>query len=84
MFRRNSAVDEVVIANVEVVDHRGVIVNLCYLGRRHTMTAWMRVAKISCRHKRETVYVQTKIESNTDVAALVKETNAFLIHRKWR
>ena len=31
MFRINPMIDEVVIANIEVVDHRGVIVNLRYL-----------------------------------------------------
>ena len=84
MFRRNSAVDEVVIVNVEVVDHRGVIVNLRYLCRSGAKAARMRVAKIPCRHKRETIHAQTKVESNADVAALVKETVAFPIYRKWR
>lgn len=84
MFRRNSAIDEVVIANAEVVDDRGVIVNLRYLCWSSAKAAWVRVIKMTDRHERETIHAQTKVESNTNVAALVKETDAFPIHRKWR
>jgi len=49
MFRRNSAVDEVVIANIEVVDHRGVIVNLRYLCWSSAKAVWVRVTKMTDR-----------------------------------
>jgi hypothetical protein len=84
MFRRNSAVDEVVIANIEVVDHRGVIVNLRYLCWSSAKAVWVRVTKMTDRHKRETIHAQTKVEPNTNAAALVKKADAFSIHRKWR
>ena len=56
VFRRNSAVDEVMIANIEVIDDRGVIVNLCHLRWSGAKAAWVRVTKMTDRHKRETIH----------------------------
>ena len=59
VFRRNAAIDEVAIANVEVVDHRGLIEKLRYLGRSCAKTTGMRIAKILGWDKRETARAQT-------------------------
>jgi hypothetical protein len=84
VFRINSTIDEVVIANIEVVDDRGMVVNLRYLRWSGTKAAWVRVTKMTDRHERETIYAQTKVESNADVAVPIKEADAFPIPRKWR
>ena len=84
VFRRNAAVDEIVIVDVEVVDDRGVIINLRYLGRGHAIAARMRVAKMSNRHKRETIPTQTEIETDADGDPVIKESNTIPIHRARR
>lgn len=45
-FRINPMVDEVVIANIEVVDDRGAVVNLCHLRSRSAKTVWVRITKM--------------------------------------
>lgn len=85
-FRRDAGIDKgpVVAVEIEVIDDRGVIINLRHLGRCHAIAAWVRVTKMTDRHERETIYAQTKVESKTDVEAPIKEAGAFPIHRKWR
>ena len=80
----NPMVDEVVVANLEVVDDRGAVVNLCHLRSRGAKAAWVRITKVPDRNERETIHVQTKVESNAYVVAPVKKTEAFPIRRKWR
>src|ERR1017187_1132786 len=84
VFRINPPVGQVATVTVEIVDDRGVVVNLCYLRWSGAKTAWVRVTKMTDRHERETIYAQTKVESKTDVEAPIKEAGAFPIHRKWR
>ena len=85
-FRRDAGIDKgpVMAVEIEVIDDRGVIINLRDLARRHAITAWMRVAKMSNRHKRETVPTQAEIETDTDGEPVIKESNALAIHRAWR
>ena len=42
----NPMVDEVVVANLEVVDDRGAVVNLCHLRSRGAKAAWVRITKM--------------------------------------
>ena len=84
VFRINPMVDEVVIMHVEVVDDCGVIVNLRYLRCTDAKAAWVWITKMPDRNECETIHAQTKVESNANVAAPVKKTDAFPIRRKWR
>ena len=83
-FRINPMVDEAVITHVEVVDDRGVVVNLRYLRCTDAKAAWVWITKMPDRHECETIHAQTKVESNANVAAPVKKPDAFPIRRKWR
>ena len=85
VFRINPMVDEVVIMHVEVVDDCGVIVNLRYLRCTDAKAAWVWITKMPDRNECETIHAQTKVESNANVAAPVKKTDAFPIHRmRWQ
>ncbi len=88
-FRRDAGIDKgpVMTVEIEVIDDRGVIINLCYLGRRHAIAARMRVAKMSNWHKRETIPTQAEIETDADGESVIKESHTILIHRarrQWR
>ena len=83
-FGSNPPVDEVVVANLEVVDDRGVVVNLCYLRCSDAKAVWVRITKMPDRHERETIHIQTKVESNADGGTVIKEPNAFPVHRARR
>ena len=83
-FRINPMVDEAVITHVEVVDDRGVVVNLCCLPWGDAIVVRMRVAKMSNRHERETIPTQAEIETDADGEPVIKESNAFPIHRARR
>ena len=87
VFRINPPVGEVAAMTIETVDYRGVIINLRDLVPGHAITARMRIAKMSNRHKRETVPTQTEIETDADGEPVIKESNALAIHRarrQWR
>ena len=85
-FRRDAGIDKVsaVTVEIEVIDDRGVIINLRDLGRRHAIAARMRVAKMSNWHKRETIPTQAEIETDADGEPVIKESHTILIHRAWR
>ena len=84
VFRINPPVDKIAAMPIEIVDYRGVIINLRYLGPCHEIAAWMRVAKTSNRHKGETIPTQAEIETDADGEPVIKESNAFPIHRARR
>lgn len=75
-FRFNSPVDKtmIMIAHVEVVDHRGLVENLRHLSRRQTTAAGMRVAKILGGNEGETILAQPPVEADADGTAAVIET----------
>ena len=87
VFRINPPVGQVATVTVEVVDDRGVIINLRDLGPGHAITARMRVAKMSNRDKRETIPTQAEVETDADGEPVIKESNALPVHRarrQWR
>ena len=88
-FRRDASIDKgpVVAVEIEVIDDRGVIINLRHLGRCHAIAARVRVAKMSNRHKRETIPTQAEIETDADGEPVIKESNTIPIRRarrQWR
>jgi len=56
MFRINPPVGQVVTVTVEIVNDRGVVVNLRYLRWSGAKAAWVRVTKMTDRHERETIH----------------------------
>ena len=84
VFRINPPVGKIAAVTIEIVDYRGVIINLRDLGRCHAITARMRVAKMSNRHKRETIPTQAEIETDADGEPVIKESNAIPIYRARR
>src|ERR1017187_8529211 len=55
VFRINPPVGQVAAVAVEIVDNRGVVVNLRHLRWSGAKAVWVRVAKMTDRHKQETV-----------------------------
>ena len=84
VFRINPVVGQVVTVTVEIVDDRGLIENLRDLGRCRAIVAWMRIAKMLGRNKRETICAQTPVETDADCASAIKETDAGLVGCKRR
>ena len=78
-FRINPPVGQAAAVTVEIVDDRGLIVNLRDLGRCRAIMARMRVAKMLYRNKRETICAQTPVETDADGASAIKETDAGLV-----
>lgn len=79
MFRRDAAVDDVMIVNIEVVDHGRLVVNLRHLARGHAMAVRIRVAKKLGGDEHEAGFGQAPVETEADGAAAIIETDADLI-----
>jgi len=83
ILRRDAGIDDALVAavKIEVIDGRGLVVNVRDPIGFDAKTLRMRVTEIPRRHKREDAGAQTKIKTGTDGMALINEPNAGLINR---
>ena len=83
ILRRDAGIDDALVApvKIDVIDRRGLVVNvrdpICFDAK----TLRMGVAKIPCRHKREDTGAQAEVKISTDGMALIHEPDAGLIYR---
>lgn len=83
LLRRDAGIDDALVAavKIEVIDGRGLVVDMrdpiCFDAK----TLRMGVAEIPCRHKCEDAGAQAKIKTGTDGMALINEPDAGLIYR---
>ena len=81
-LRRNAVVDDNLIitlaVNMDVIDDRGVVVNLRRLRRRGAIIMRVRIAEIGRRHKREAACTQPETEAHVHAVALINNAHAGL------
>jgi len=83
ILRRDAGVDDALVTPVKinVIDGRGLVIDMrdpiCFDAK----TLRMRVAEIPCRHKREDTGAQAEVKISTDGMALIHEPDAGLIYR---
>src|ERR1017187_5243956 len=83
-LRAETAIDDAMVIDVEVVDDRRLVENLRHALRRQTEGARMAVAKMVWRNEYEIVCPQSKVEIHPHAHTPVKEARAGAKDREGR